>query len=374
MSVKSVENETVRKIQQATSKTPGEKLPLRPGFGVMGREVLLWTNYFKLSSNRDLTLYRYSIEISSEGLGRAPAGKKAKRIVQLLLDEHLQPHRHDVATDFRSTLISRNDLEIWEEGYLVTYRAEDEDDPAPNAKQYRVRLHSTGMLTVSELMNYLTSSQAGAMFGSKEEIIQALNIVVGHHPKAASTITNVGANRHFDRVSETQDKMSLGAGLRAIRGFVVSVRAATARILVNVQVKSMAFYEEGPLDEIMHVYMQQNGPNKVNLAKFVKRLSVDVTHITRTNKSGRRTPRIKTIEGLATRDDGQSQAHPPIVSQFGAGAKAVQFFLDDAGEGASGKLKAPGGGKKGKKASRAGPEAPSQGRYVSVYDFFQQSE
>lgn len=374
MNVMRIENDTAIKIKESAAGKRGEELPLRPGFGVMGKEVLLWTNYFKLVSDGDLTLYRYSIEITSDGGGKIPTGKKAKRIVQLLLEEHLQIYRNDIATDFKSNLISRNDIEVEGDGYPVTYRAEDEDDPAPNANQYRVRLQATGVLTVSELVNYLTSSQVGSMFGSKEEIIQALNIVIGHHPKAASMITTVAANRHYDRNSGPQDKMSLGAGLQAIRGFFVSVRAATARILVNVQVKNMAFYDEGPLDGIMHVYMQQNGPNKLNLAKFLKKLSIDVTHIARTNRAGRRIPRIKTIQGLATNDDGRRQAHPPIVPQFGAGAKEVQFYLADAGEGASGKTRAPGGGKKGNKTSKAGPEAPSQGNYISVYEFFRQSE
>lgn len=135
------------------------------------------------------------------------------------------------------------------------------------------------MLTVSELVNYLTSSQVGSMFGSKKEIIQALNIVVGHHLKAASIITTVAANRHFDRNPGPHDKMSLGAGLQAIRSFFMSVRAATARILVNVQVNNMAFYDEGPLGGIMYLYMQQNGPNKLNLANSFKTLSVHITHI-----------------------------------------------------------------------------------------------
>ena len=369
-----IENGTAIKIKNSATKKPGGELPLRPGFGVLGREVLLWTNYFKLVSEGDLTLYRYSVEIRPEGAGRTPAGKKAKRVLQLLLEEHLQLYQNEVVTDFRSNIISRNDIKIEEDGYVVTYRAEDEDDPAPNAKQYRVRLQATAVLTVSELIDYLTSSQAGSMFGSKEEIIQALNIVVGHHPKAASNITTVGANRHFDRNSGPQDKMSLGAGLQAIRGFFVSVRAATARILVNVQVKNMAFYDEGPLDGIMHVYMQQNGPNTLYLANFLKKLSIDVTHIARTNRSGSRIPRIKTIQGLATKDDGRNQAHPPIVTQYGAGAKEVQFYLDDAGAGASGKAGASGGGKKGKKTPKAGPEAASRGNYVSVYEFFRQSK
>lgn len=90
----------------------------------MGKEIVLWTNYFKLVSDGDLTLYCYSIEISSDGVGRAPVGKKAKRVVQLLLEEHLQLYRNDIATDFRSTMISKTDIEVEGDGYLVTYRIE----------------------------------------------------------------------------------------------------------------------------------------------------------------------------------------------------------------------------------------------------------
>ena len=298
--------------------------------------------------------------------------------MQLLLEEHFVPHGHNIATDFKSNLISRDELELEEEEYVVTYRGDDEDTPAPNAPQYRCRVQLTGSLTLSELVNHLTSTQAGLMFGSKEEIIQAMNIVLGHHPKNDGVIATIAANRHFGMNASPQDRMSLGAGLQVIRGFFMSVRAATARILVNVQVKNMAFYDEGPLDKIMMAYMSANGPNRVSLLKFVKKLSVDVTHITRTNSRGQRIPRIKTVQGFATKDDGRNMAHPPIVPQFAAGAKEVQFYLDSSpGASSTPAPAAGGGGKKGKKAVKAGPPPPSSsstGRYISVFDFFKQSE
>jgi hypothetical protein len=170
--------------------------------------------------------------------------------------------------------------------------------------------------------------------------------------------------------------MSLGAGLQVVRGFFMSVRAATARILVNVQVKNIAFYDEGPLDKIMLAFMSANGPNRVNLLRFVKKLSVDVTHIVRTNSRGQRIPRIKTIQGFATRDDGRNLEHPPVVPQFGAGAKEVRFFLDNS-PGSSSSRAAPvagGSGKKGKKAVKEGPKPPPTGRYISVFDFFHESK
>ena len=214
------------------------------------------------------------------------------------------------------------------------------------------------------------------MFGSKEEIIHALNIVVGHHPKAASSMVTVAANRHFNLSSSAQDRLCLGAGLQVIRGFFMSVRAATARILVNVQVKNMAFFDDGPLDRLMQAFVSHNGTNKVNLLKFVKKLSVDVMHIVRRNRQGQRIPRIKRVEGFATRDDGRNLTYPPIVPRFGAGANEVHFFLDDSSGGSPSisVLGAGGGGKKGEKPPNAGPKPPLQGSYISVFDFFQQSK
>ena len=156
----------------------------------------------------------------------------------------------------------------------------------------------------------------------------------------------------------------------------MSVRAATSRLLINVQAKHLAFFEDGPLDRIMHSFMSQNGPNKLNLLKFIKKLSVDVTHITRTNKQGHRIARIKTIQGLATRDDGRNLSNSPIVPQFGAGATEVKFFLNNPSSDSPGRP-LPGkdrGGKKSGKLPTAGPMQLSPGSYVSIFDFFKQSK
>lgn len=349
----------------------------------MGKEVVLWANYFNLYSKKEVELYRYSVTIVPDNRGRAPVGKKAKRIIQLLLEDHLFPsYGTNITTDFKSNLISRVELDLDEEDqgngnqeYAVIYRSEEEDVPAQNAIQYRCRIQFTGSLTLSELVNYLTSTQAGLMFGSKEEIIQALNIVLGYYPKADPSTTTVASSRHFD--TRATDRMSLGAGLEVIRGFFMSVRTATARVLVNVQVKNMAFYENGPLDRLMGAFMAGNrGSNLFHLLKFVHGLSIDRLHIVNRNSSGKRIPKVKKVRGFATTDDGRRLPNPPIVPQFGAGAKDVQFYLDDVSSDSSSKPgpAAAGRAKKGKKGvKKAGPDPPpSGGRYISVLDFFKQ--
>lgn len=381
MRVIRIERETETAVNFVRAKSPMGKpafdarLPLRPGFGTRGREVLLWANYLDLMAFGDLLLFRYSIEILPDQRGRTPTGKKVKRVVQLLLEEHLAQYGHDIATDFKSNLISKTELDLDEDCYEIHYKAEDEDDPAPNARIYQIRLQPTGALTVSELMDYLTSSHSGALFGSKDEIIQALNIVVGNHPKAASYTASVGANKHFHLAAATSERFDLGAGLLALRGFFVSVRAATARILVNVQVKHAAFYDDGPLDKLMLTYIRTNGPSTVKLGNFLKKLSINVTHIVKKNRSGSTIPRIKVVLGLATRDDGRGQQNPPIVLEFGSGPKDVKFFLGDRGQGPAGRpqVASATNGNRGRKAAKLGPEPPSQGQYISVYDFFRQT-
>ncbi|ETI22358.1 hypothetical protein G647_06432 [Cladophialophora carrionii CBS 160.54] len=362
--------DNVRLEQKKTSPLVA-RLPLRPGFGTQGREVLLWTNYFQLVSYGGLLLHRYGLDISPDQAGRRPAGKKVRRIIELLLEEHLGQYSPGIATDFKTNLISSAELDIDQGAYTIVYRTEHEDEPEPNAKRYRVRLLRTASLTVSELLDELTSTRAGTLLGSKEEIIQALNIVVGHHPKAASQVASIGSNRHYALNAAASDRMALGAGLAAIRGFFISVRVATGRLLVNVQVKHGAFYEEGPLEQLMAAHLASTGNSKAKLAKFVKKLSVNVTHIIRRNRRGDQIPRIKSISGLATRRDGVGLLHPPIVPELGAGSKGVMFWLESSAEGSSSAQQGGGvGGKKGKKPAKADPKPPPQGRYTSVYDYF----
>jgi hypothetical protein len=331
----------------------------------------------------EVVLHRYGIEVVGDKAARNPTGKKLKRVIQLLLEEHLGQYGHNIVTDFKSNLLSKIELEVQDE-YVVTYRTEDEDNPAVNARTYRICLKSTGKFTVSQLMDYLTSSNASQLFGSKEEIIQALKILVGHYPKEAAHIASIGANKHFRLDATSTERFDLGEGLTALRGFFISVRAATARILVNVQVKHGAFYNHGPLDVLMHVFLSKKDASKTKLWNFVKKLSVDVTHIVKKNKTGKRVLRLKRLNGFATRDDGHTQQHPPIVPHFGAGSKEVQFFFSDSSNRPSeesqnpSKISSKGGKGKGKGKEKAtasgGSSSSSPGKYISVYDYFKQSK
>ncbi|KAL8825581.1 MAG: hypothetical protein Q9191_004327 [Dirinaria sp. TL-2023a] len=364
------------------------EFPPRPGYGTRGTEVVLLANYFELTPRRDLQLYRYELKVTEGKKETRVAGKKLKRVFELLLEmDPLRSHRSDIVTDFKAFLISRVKLSSEQLELLPTeiqYRPEGEDEARKHDPKYGITVTAAGSVAVSDLINHLTSTDPEATF-DKQPILQALNIFLGHYAKKSPDHTTVGANRSFSRVPQPQDSADLGKGLRAIRGFFSSVRVATARILVNVNISHAAFYDPLPLP----VAMDRFGlVNKFKLQAFLKRVRVRLNHLpSKTNKDGSPIPRIKTIYGLANKSDGKDDEHPPRVPTFGAGPKEVQFWLSEpspessaskpfaSGAPASGKAS----GKKGKskEASKSSSGTPStgggNGKYISVYDYFEKS-
>lgn len=249
-----------------------------------------------------------------------------------------------------------------------------------------ISYQETGTFSVSELITYLNSTDMNTTYADKLPVLQALNIFLGHYAKSSPTVATVGSSKSF---SITTPKQDLGAGLSALLGFFSSIRLATCRILVNVNVSHGIFYDAIPLGSLIEKY---GASNNSGLQSFLKRVRVKVTHLAeKKNKAGESIPRVKTIYGLASKDDGHGLDHPPLVRSFGAGPNDVEFFLNDsigepsslsAGQ-AAGTLSSEKKGKDSKGgASTHGPgqnvsgqnasrqNASQGGRYISVYEFF----
>ena len=327
-----------------------DTMPFRPGYGSRGGpEFTLWTNYVQIIPKLNLELYRYHISVLPADI----TGKKLGRLINLFLDTPgVAPMKDDIVTDFRHILISRKKFPPMSEPAKIQYKAENEDEARAGAKTYSVELQSTGSLAVSELLDYLSSTDLSRRYSEQEDVIQALNITISHHGKTQSQIVNVGAKKTYNL--DNADRQTFLRGLVALRGFFSSVRLATARILVNVNVTHGAFYQGGPLSKLMTEFNGARGDS--SLQRFLKRVRVEVGHREKKNKAGKLVPIIKTIYGLATQTDGrvpkpekkgksgQGANKPPKVKHNGAGPKDVEFWND------------------------------KPGVYVSVFEFFRISE
>ncbi|MBE3049476.1 hypothetical protein IMZ48_44655 [Candidatus Bathyarchaeota archaeon] len=326
----------------------------------------MWANYVEMAAPPDLTLHRYDMAVSPEVVGR-----KLKQIIRLLLDSpELAPFRQDVVSDFRSTLLSRKKLAGKEIRVKIMYRNEEHDEPRDDAPTYTVRLLLTNSLTVGDLVDHLKSTTPSAGYVDQQPTIQALNILLNHHSRVSPDLVAVGSNRTFSLADGTPN-YDLGAGLSAVRGFFASVRAATARILVNVNVSHGVFYKAGPLDVLMKEYSDRSR-SVGSLNSFVSRVRVSMRHFPqKKRKNGEVVVKVKTVLGLATPSDGREQEHPPRVGGYGAGPKNVEFWLNPPAS--AEKTKASGGGG-GKKKGAGKPSMLAAGGYITVFDYFQKSE
>jgi len=307
------------------------KLPKRPAYG-NAQPVKLKANYVQLLPPSDLVLYRYAITLFSTGEGGKQkvelVGKKLVQVIRLLLeDEGLEKVKDDVATDFKSTLISRKKLPEDESTYCIKYRNENEDEASPNAKKYDICLRYTRSLNISTLLDYLNSTDLKkATPEDTESLLQAFNIFLNHHAKKLGNQPAIGSSKMFPLICEKkvgEEEEDLGSGLMAIRGFFSSVRVGAGRILVNVQVTHAVFFRAGPLEDLMICFLETNGKEK--LGRFLNRLRVKIRP-QKDNKQGK--DRVKTIVGLANRKDGEKRDHPPRVSEEYAGPKEIQFYFD----------------------------------------------
>ena len=299
--------------------------------------MTLWTNYYELALDPKLVLYRYFIDLiqnhageGSNGASKVSREKRAQIIKLMLQNPEYTPIRGFIVTDFSSTLISCKKLEGSHSRAVVTYKAENEDEPPRNAQTFQLKIEMTGSLTAAELTAYLTSSRVDETNLTDPVIVQMLNIIVNYYSNASSKVVSTMNKTSGSARSFVLDQQAFGqnleGGLLALRGFLSSVRVATSRILVNVNVSHAAFYHSENLASLIR---SSRIGNPQTLASFLKKLKVRLIHLPeRKNNAGETIPRIKTIIGLATVADGNKLDKPPRVNRFGAGPTEVQFFLD----------------------------------------------
>lgn len=304
-----LENEYQNLPNLSSLSLTAQRFPVRPGYGQRGKQAIIWANYFQLLVDPRLVLYQYKIRVEPQAVGR-----KLTRIIELFLQQPQSVARSDsICSDFKSTLFSRVLLDDGFTACNIVYRSEFETVPGPRAAVYHLRLEHTKTLPVRSLLEFISTTNMSTVFEDKDALLQAFNVFLNHYAKCQGNLVTIGG-KTFPKDTIGRD---LGRGLTAIRGFFSSVRAATGRILVNVNVCCSAFYRPGQLVWLISAYGTQD---MYRLEQLLRGVRVKLTH------TG--TPRIGTIKALASPSDGTESNQPrPIVPGFGAGPNQVQFWF-----------------------------------------------
>ena len=348
----------MRKLQVSVRPPP------RPAFGTKGAQALFWANYVDITKTRDVDISRYDVSVTPK-----VEGGKLRQVFRLFLqDARFNDFRDSIASDLHGILITCKKLPKEEFKFDITYKGEKEDTPAENATLYEVRGKLSQTYRLESLIQYLAGSTGpAASLPMKDDIVQAVQILIGNFSKMHKSLVASG-NKIFP-IEDVQAQTDLVYGLKTIRGYFFSVRPATGRLLLNVNVANGAFYNDGtvpfddyplhPGDRSLETLIRKRWSlipedDLRRLNSFLYKLKVTTTHLKKQfNKSGQEIPMVKVIQGLADPRDGwkkkgkeweKAMENPPQVPEFGAKADRVRFYME------------------------------SQKRYVTVQEFFKKSK
>ena len=364
---------------------PGLKLSVRPDYGSQGKPHLLWTNCFGLGvSDRNLTLYCYTMTVDPDSKGQFPKGKKKTQLIKLMLgDESFKvlKSKQDtfIATDLNTTLITQEPLrrDPGEEGsstrLVIRFSAEGVVHPPKFPVDYTIRISPPDVLMLSDLTDYLDPAKTTSDY-NKSPVLRAFGVILGHHVKQSPDLVTVGSRKVFPyKPGDRQMRQkNLDPGLIALRGFYSSARVATSRILVNVNLAHSPFYQEIPLDRMIKTLYPQD-INYHDLHRFLKKLRVRTIHLSREHKAY---GKIRTISGLAMQGDGEKQEKPPKITKLIGGDPSEVSFFEDPTAFASEERESSTARSTVSSKSKQTKAIPSDGKgaYITVKGFFVKSE
>lgn len=373
-----------------TSSTTTDVFPYRPAFGTFGNPVILWANYFKLDI-KSLPLFMYALTVTyvnieegdvatpksgksgkgSKGAKGTPKGtpkdapmggaakatkaagsieKKAagRKLHRIVGDALKQVGSSVFATEYKSQVISRGELKLTSNPIRVKYKEPGRD----RVELWDVKLDGPTSLRLGTLMTYLGSMmdpEGDTNFPKYAAEIDALNVILGHQARSDNSVVAVGRNRFFAADGQRVERSGgLDYGpIDILRGYFQSVRTATGRLLLNVNVTAGVFRRPIPIAELF-TKMGLDRIDKIRelppydrnryltslrtVHKLLKRARITLK-VLPVAAGGKAVLQEKVVTGLASsRDKAVSVAQKPMFQfnecEFG-GPKMVKFFLNE---------------------------------------------
>jgi eukaryotic translation initiation factor 2C len=319
-----------------------EGLPGRKSYGDTGKAVVLRVNYFQLQLAHDVgkkvldrVLHRYTVAWADE---KMPKLKKRRAMEQVLALPEFKSLTH--ASDYGVNIVTAEKVSekllnqelkvvLPPKGSSAVLAAPDDGASehvkaaaARNTIEFKINAPAT--LNVRDLVAYIESTSREGHYAGYGDLMQMLNIIMCKAPNEAASVAKLpgnkfyphqgllGANNHPD-----VDFEELAGGLVALRGYFSSVRCATGRMLLNLNVTSGAFYQTVPLMELLARF---GNPDPEQREIFIRRLKVLYQ---RPGKNPVKSER--TIVGFARPVGGKK---PVNVKRF-SNAREVKFTYTD---------------------------------------------
>uniref|UniRef100_A0A131XXA7 Putative eukaryotic translation initiation factor 2c n=1 Tax=Ixodes ricinus TaxID=34613 RepID=A0A131XXA7_IXORI len=255
--------------------------PARPGYGREGHPIAILANHFELQLPTGL-FYHYDVDIGSlrhSGAVQSVISKDCKRrVFQLLVRQHEHHLNGNLPVfDGQKNMYTRKSLNFQKKVFNVTM---EEEGRKPDTFVVSIQYAAT-----------LDMSLLQAVYDKKlkevpQAVVQAFDIVLRYGP---STVHAMVGRSVF---TPPGNFSSIGGGLELWHGYQTSVRPAQWKPLLNVNTVATAFFEGGPLLELVSKVLGDRRGNLdlnqtrrlndiqfVKLNKKLKKLKIKVTHL-----------------------------------------------------------------------------------------------
>ncbi|KAK4207583.1 Piwi domain-containing protein [Rhypophila decipiens] len=310
---KEIEDKTIEENKKLIKIKKSDLLPPRLGYNYRGTQTTLITNCFQLHLADLPTLYRYHVDVKRQQ-DKAPVKAMTKEL-GTTTPESADPETEPTTTTQDTTQDPNATQDRNEnQGQKGTAGGDDVDPFA----------HPKGAKLEHILYHFLNSNNAF------REAIPLGNIASDF----AATIISTRMLTDSERTSIIEyrgqkskyrtDRFKFDTGVIAIPGFVSSIRPAAGRFLSNIQGTTGLFYKAGELSQLMIDFCGTK-PDAKNLKEFhdfVKGVKVRLTYRDEKDGRGKKVWAIKTISGLAQKNDGK-QSVPPQLDSKGKPIKAL---------------------------------------------------
>ncbi|THH32884.1 hypothetical protein EUX98_g1281 [Antrodiella citrinella] len=274
----------------------------RSGYGSGGRAIQVFTNHFECEIPQGI-IYHYDVAITpSEQTLPAKLNMDLIRMMQEVVAPAIFTPKS--VYDGRKNMFSvrRYPFENDTQTFDVTLADPRVPDSPPRENQrgpkiYKVKLTKVAEINPEVLKRFLDGKQS--QDNSVLTAITALNVVVRMEP----TLNYPFNVRSFFTDRETKD---IGMGMVLWRGYFQSVRPATGRMLINIDISTGTMYKPGPLIPLCMEYLGVRGNiqalsppqgldnrERVKLQRFLSGIRVAV-NVRRPDQQGqnRRPPRV----------------------------------------------------------------------------------
>ncbi|PSK42736.1 Protein argonaute [Elsinoe australis] len=234
---------------------PDALLPARTGFGGEKDRFQseVYANYLRISlkaensKDEDRPLHKYSVA-TKEQLAKG----KMRALVRKILLEPPFANVH-AATDFYGIIVTNKKLDLPNDTWRSEVDLRDADEIARSPENTRIQAFELKWQDTYELapmVAWLRGQQGGIT--KRDEILQVMNIIFGYHAAHGRIhVHQIGpTNKFFYDSYVNQNAFDIGGGLRALRGYIASVRPSGGRLLLNLNVVTGAFYKLMPLRQV----------------------------------------------------------------------------------------------------------------------------